>query len=92
MFSPDEYVGSIEDTTSGDGAPDLEIFSSPLAWKDHGQGIVPKGDLTSMAAVLLRLVRQCPEVFISFTNCEFQADKLGDPVTQLVRSFRKAHY
>ena len=56
VFPPQEYPEGIEDTTSGENAPDLELISSPLAWTEHGSGPVPPGDLASMGAILLRPV------------------------------------
>ncbi|KAG6839846.1 hypothetical protein C0991_011120 [Blastosporella zonata] len=37
LFPKEEYPEVLEDTTSGPGAPDLELFSTPLAYKEHGK-------------------------------------------------------
>ncbi|EIN07763.1 alcohol oxidase [Punctularia strigosozonata HHB-11173 SS5] len=44
----------VEDATSAKDAPDLELIASPMAWIAHGHGEVPKGNLVSFGAVLLR--------------------------------------
>lgn len=36
LFPRDQYPEDIEDSTSGDNGPDLELFCSPFAYKDHG--------------------------------------------------------
>lgn len=54
LFPPTEFPSKLEDSTSGPGAPDLEIICCALGLKRHGDVPVPKGKLASMAAVLLR--------------------------------------
>lgn len=54
VFPSTEYPGEIEDTSSGENAPDLELIASPFAWDNHGLGRVPAGHLGSLGAVLLR--------------------------------------
>ncbi|KZT29819.1 GMC oxidoreductase [Neolentinus lepideus HHB14362 ss-1] len=56
LFPPSEYQEPPEDTTSGPDAPDIELFASPVAWKDHGHGAIPQpaGELVALHAVLLR--------------------------------------
>ena len=54
LFPTSEGYGLIEDATSGSDAPDIEIFSTPTAWVDHGFGEVPPGQLFSITQYLLR--------------------------------------
>ncbi|THH32228.1 hypothetical protein EUX98_g1965 [Antrodiella citrinella] len=57
LFPPEEYLATStpEDLTSGKGAPDIELFASPLVWLNHGGAPFPiKGDLFSLHAVALR--------------------------------------
>lgn len=44
---------TIEDTSSGPTSPDLEIFSTPIAYKDHGRNVFPM-DTFALHSVLLR--------------------------------------
>lgn len=44
----------LEDSSSGPGAPDLEIICCPFAIRRHGEAPSPGGEIGSMAAVLLR--------------------------------------
>ncbi|KAG6856903.1 hypothetical protein H0H87_012485 [Tephrocybe sp. NHM501043] len=37
LFPKEDYPEVLEDSTSGPGAPDLELFSTPLAYKEHGK-------------------------------------------------------
>ncbi|KAH7106746.1 alcohol oxidase [Auriculariales sp. MPI-PUGE-AT-0066] len=57
-FPKSEYPEMLEDTTSGPGAPDIEMYASPLAWWDHARmPVVPVShpeSLCSLVAVLLR--------------------------------------
>lgn len=45
---------SIEDTTTGPGAPDLELVLTPMAWLDHTCGAYPPGYHFGLHTVLLR--------------------------------------
>ncbi|TFK62260.1 alcohol oxidase [Pluteus cervinus] len=36
LFPPSRYPQQLRDSTSGPGAPDLEFFTTPLAYKEHG--------------------------------------------------------
>ncbi|KAI5116928.1 hypothetical protein M0805_005561 [Coniferiporia weirii] len=58
FFPPSEYTEEIEDTTSSASAPDIELFSSPFAWKKDYSTLfgLPKGEMGTVAAVLLRWV------------------------------------
>ncbi|QRW06017.1 GMC oxidoreductase [Ceratobasidium sp. AG-Ba] len=44
-----------EDTSSGPGAPDIELISLPLGFKNHGKEHIADGDLMSITTVVLRL-------------------------------------
>ncbi|TFK46071.1 alcohol oxidase [Heliocybe sulcata] len=56
LFPCAKYPQLPEDTTSGPDAPDIELFASPVAYKDHGYGAMPQpvGELVALHAVLLR--------------------------------------
>ncbi|KAG9101192.1 hypothetical protein FRC06_003277 [Ceratobasidium sp. 370] len=43
-----------EDSTSGPGAPDLELIGLPIGFKDHGKEFVANGDLMCITAIPLR--------------------------------------
>ena len=45
---------SIEDTTTGPGAPNLEFVLTPMAWLDHACGAYPPGYHFGLHTVLLR--------------------------------------
>ncbi|KZT02285.1 GMC oxidoreductase [Laetiporus sulphureus 93-53] len=51
LYSAD---GIPADSTSGPGAPDIELFVSPLSWTEHGFGRFPKGHHFALHTVLLR--------------------------------------
>lgn len=53
LFPEEDFPEKIEDTTSGAGSPDLEIFTTPFAYKDHGEVLFP-GNTFAIHAVLLR--------------------------------------
>lgn len=55
LFPPNEYPQATqpEDSTSSPDGPDLEIFITPLAYKEHGE-VLFSGHTRSMHAVLLR--------------------------------------
>ena len=53
LFPPEEY-GELEDSTSGIDAPDIEFFSSPTGWTEHGHGPVPAGGLMTLSAYITR--------------------------------------
>ncbi|CAK5268208.1 unnamed protein product [Mycena citricolor] len=36
LFPPSEYTQTLADSTSGAASPDLELFCTPLAYKEHG--------------------------------------------------------
>ncbi|KAF8599117.1 GMC oxidoreductase [Ceratobasidium sp. AG-I] len=53
LFGPD--AGKLEDTTSGSGAPDLELVCANLAFCEHGFRAPPAGEMAfTIAPVLLR--------------------------------------
>ncbi|KAG6813955.1 hypothetical protein H0H92_005210 [Tricholoma furcatifolium] len=37
LFPKEQYPQTLTDSTSGPGAPDLELFTTPLAYKEHGK-------------------------------------------------------
>lgn len=56
LFPPVEYGQPPEDATSGPDAPDIELFATPVAYKEHGYAPLPQpsGELVALHAVLLR--------------------------------------
>ncbi|OJT02449.1 hypothetical protein TRAPUB_7016 [Trametes pubescens] len=56
LFPPEEFPPETdpEDTTSGPGAPDLELFFTPLTYTKHTGGVLPPGHYFGLHAVLLR--------------------------------------
>ncbi|RXW23274.1 hypothetical protein EST38_g2576 [Candolleomyces aberdarensis] len=53
LFSESEFPSKLNDTTSGPDSPDLEIFSTPFAYKEHGDFSFPM-DTFAIHTVLLR--------------------------------------
>ncbi|EKM78089.1 hypothetical protein AGABI1DRAFT_114921 [Agaricus bisporus var. burnettii JB137-S8] len=53
LFSEKDFPDKVKDSTSGDDAPDLEIFSTPLAYKEHAKFMFPMRSV-SIHACLLR--------------------------------------
>lgn len=51
-----------EDTTSGPGAPDIEIFFSPLSYIEHGDHHLPSGHYFGLHTVLLRFADNLAEL------------------------------
>ncbi|KAF8604058.1 GMC oxidoreductase [Ceratobasidium sp. AG-I] len=43
-----------EDSSSGPGAPDIELIAMPIAFKNHGLEMIAKGDLMTVGTVVLR--------------------------------------
>lgn len=43
-----------DDSSSGEGAPDIEIMCSGIAWADHGHGNYPIQDAMTFTSALLR--------------------------------------
>ncbi|PPR05970.1 hypothetical protein CVT24_004634 [Panaeolus cyanescens] len=41
LYPESEYPDKIQDSTSAAGSPDLEIFSTPVAYKEHGEKMFP---------------------------------------------------
>ncbi|RPD59568.1 GMC oxidoreductase [Lentinus tigrinus ALCF2SS1-6] len=55
LFPPEQYPTSqIEDTTSGPGAPDVELFFTPTGYLEHGQAKMRPGYYFAVHGVLLR--------------------------------------
>ena len=54
LFNPSEVKEETKDLASGANTPDLELISSPLAFKDHGRGMIPWGSFMSLSVALLR--------------------------------------
>lgn len=54
LFPNGETSPPSEDSTSGPGAPDLELFVTPLAYLNHGLDDIVSGYLYSLHACLLR--------------------------------------
>ena len=54
LFPPSQY-GSLEDTSSGPGAPDIELMFSPMTYGFNM--IIPPGNFMTLTSILLRYVR-----------------------------------
>ncbi|KAI0671884.1 GMC oxidoreductase [Trametes maxima] len=56
LFPPDEFPPekNPEDTTSGPGAPDIELFFSPVGYKQHSGDNMPPAHYFGLHGVLLR--------------------------------------
>ncbi|TCD71984.1 hypothetical protein EIP91_000116 [Steccherinum ochraceum] len=57
LFPPSNYPteSAPDDRSSGEGAPDIEMFCSPIAYLDHGATVFPlKGDYFALHTVALR--------------------------------------
>ncbi|KAG8984423.1 hypothetical protein FRB90_005337 [Tulasnella sp. 427] len=53
-YAGDDGKDVEEDSTSGKGAPDVEMMVSPLAWRDHGHKLFDVPDAMTVSAVVLR--------------------------------------
>ncbi|KAJ7814628.1 hypothetical protein B0H14DRAFT_2850022 [Mycena olivaceomarginata] len=53
LFPPAEFPEKLEDSTSGPASPDLELFCTPMAYKEHGK-ILFDMDTYSLHCYLLR--------------------------------------
>lgn len=54
IFPKEEYPTAIEDSTSGPDAPDVEMFTTPMAYIDHSTVVLPSLHTFAMHVVLLR--------------------------------------
>ncbi|TBU48594.1 GMC oxidoreductase [Dichomitus squalens] len=55
LFPPSQFPEKrYEDTTSGPGAPDIELFFTPTAYLKHGMGYLPPYHYFGLHGVLLR--------------------------------------
>ncbi|KAF8585846.1 GMC oxidoreductase [Ramaria rubella] len=95
LFPPDRYLRTIEEVASGPESPDLELYcglltriQTPLSYRNHGSEKVPKGDLMTMSALLLRrkLARDLKQANNPFRPLSkgyislISADPFDDPV------------
>ncbi|KAG6862505.1 hypothetical protein C0995_000053 [Termitomyces sp. Mi166 len=61
LFPPGEYQEKINDTTSAEDSPDLELFSTIMGYKDHGRTMYPVHTV-GLHAVLLRYLAEPEDV------------------------------
>ncbi|KIJ27378.1 GMC oxidoreductase [Sphaerobolus stellatus SS14] len=54
LFPPVLFSKRLEDSASGPNGPDLEIYCTPVGYKSHGFEEIPKGDVVTISALLLR--------------------------------------
>ena len=54
IFSPEEFQDTIEDVSSGPGAPDIEMFCTPAGYLKHGLVKIEPRHYYALHAVLLR--------------------------------------
>ncbi|KIM36177.1 GMC oxidoreductase [Hebeloma cylindrosporum] len=57
LFPEAEYPGKIENGTSSEDSPDLEIFTTPFAYKEHGAYIFPMHTFSVHVCLLRPLSR-----------------------------------
>ncbi|KAF9467982.1 hypothetical protein BDZ94DRAFT_1372827 [Collybia nuda] len=53
LFPPEKYPAKIQDSTSAPDSPDVEIFTTPFAYKEHGRFMFPVHTF-SLHSTLLR--------------------------------------
>lgn len=80
---------SIEDTTTGPEAPDLEVVHTPMAWLDHTRGAYPQGHHFGLHTLLLRYVLRHPTL-VSCTQGALQANRYRDRQAAIQGTVRPA--
>ncbi|KAF8150870.1 choline dehydrogenase [Crassisporium funariophilum] len=66
LFPPSQYPEKLVDSTSAKDSPDLELFSTPMAYKEHAQ-VFFDVDTVSLHAYLLRPTSR-GEILLDSTN------------------------
>ncbi|KZV93791.1 alcohol oxidase [Exidia glandulosa HHB12029] len=54
LFPPGEFSADIEDSTSAEDSPDIELYASPVAFFNHNMSPGPVGPACSFGSILLR--------------------------------------
>ncbi|KAJ3931814.1 MAG: hypothetical protein NXY57DRAFT_178576 [Lentinula lateritia] len=75
LFPRNEYPDRLPDTTSGPDSPDIEIFSTPLSYKDHGGFLFSE----HTRALHVCLLRPSSEGFIRLKSSDPWNDPSVDP-------------
>ncbi|KAJ7649976.1 hypothetical protein FB45DRAFT_6397 [Roridomyces roridus] len=92
LFSAGEFPDKLEDSTSGPGSPDLEIFCTPMAYKEHG-AVLFKMHTFALHCYLIRptsrgavLLKSADPWAMPSVNANFL--KSPDDLEKLARGFR----
>ncbi|KAJ4486616.1 hypothetical protein C8J55DRAFT_534989 [Lentinula edodes] len=75
LFPRNKYPDRLSDTTSGPDSPDIEIFSTPLSYKDHGGFLFSE----HTRALHVCLLRPSSEGFIRLKSSDPWNDPSVDP-------------
>ncbi|KAJ3914770.1 hypothetical protein F5877DRAFT_82462 [Lentinula edodes] len=75
LFPRNEYPDRLPDTTSGPDSPDIEIFSTPLSYKDHGGFLFSE----HTRALHVCLLRPSSEGLIRLKSSDPWSDPSVDP-------------
>ncbi|KAJ3873476.1 hypothetical protein F5051DRAFT_455948 [Lentinula edodes] len=75
LFPRNEYPDRLSDTTSGPDSPDIEIFSTPLSYKDHGGFLFSE----HTRALHVCLLRPSSEGLIRLKSSDPWSDPSVDP-------------
>ncbi|KIY51724.1 alcohol oxidase [Fistulina hepatica ATCC 64428] len=99
LFPPEEFPDIIPDTTSGHSAPDLECYSTPIAYREHGATLfnghafalhVYNVRPTSVGTVRLRSAdpRDVPSVDPNYLSTDEDVEKLVRGIQLLLKIVR----
>ncbi|KAJ4490547.1 hypothetical protein J3R30DRAFT_98178 [Lentinula aciculospora] len=75
LFPRNEYPERLSDTTSGPDSPDIEVFSTPLSYKDHGGFFFSEHTVATHVCLL----RPSSEGFVRLKSSEPWTDPSVDP-------------
>ncbi|KAJ3980919.1 hypothetical protein F5890DRAFT_1477349 [Lentinula detonsa] len=75
LFPRKDYPDKLHDTTSGPDSPDIEIFCTPLSYKDHGGFIFDEYTVATHVVLL----RPSSEGFVSLKSSDPWTDPSVDP-------------
>ncbi|KAJ7168519.1 hypothetical protein C8R46DRAFT_1091908 [Mycena filopes] len=84
LFPPAEFPQKLEDSTSAAASPDLELFCTPMAYKEHGKILF---DMHTYA-LHCYLVRPTSRGAVLLTSADPWALPSPDDLEKLVRGFR----
>ncbi|KAJ3878979.1 hypothetical protein F5051DRAFT_451902 [Lentinula edodes] len=75
LFPPNDYPATLPDTTSSPDSPDIEIFSTPLSYKDHGGFFFSEHTIATHVCLL----RPTSEGFVHLKSSDPWSDPSVDP-------------